>query len=96
MKQELIEKLLKFKAFDIKTDERYDTEEKIKEIQFAVIFGDPKGDTFVEKVQTEEELKETIKKHLSGDTHCHFLTEIYHIIINGEEGIYSIDIMMKK
>ena len=61
------------------------TDNDDKEVEFAIVFGDDGGDTFISEFDNEEEFNKGLQEHYDGDTGCDFDTSIYHVIKNGKE-----------
>jgi hypothetical protein len=58
------------------------------ELEYAIVFGDPGGDTYLKVFNSEQEFNNGLRSHIiSGDTGCDFATVIYVIIKNGEKYI---------
>lgn len=65
---------------------RWITPEEFITQKFYIIYGDPRGDTFIKFAENEESFTKLLNKHLiEGDTNCDFATEVYLIVKNGEE-----------
>jgi len=56
------------------------------EVRYAVIYGDPRGDSFLKEFETEEDFNKGMYDHIfKKDTGCDFATELYLLVKNGEE-----------
>lgn len=96
MQKDLLEKVLEYKAKNFGGTYKKTTEEDLSKLQFALVFGDPRGDKFIKEVKTKEELIILLDRHLHDDTGCDFPTEIYYIIADGKEADFTVTDIKEK
>lgn len=56
------------------------------DIQYAIVYGDDGGDTFITEFTSEEDFNKGLHSHIiEGNTGCDFDTAVYLIVKNGEK-----------
>lgn len=58
--------------------------DELEKLPNYFIYGDPRGDAFVKICDGNENLIIELRKYLSGDTPCDFLTKLYLIVQDGK------------